>query len=105
MVVFLLHHRKQLYLWAWGDVERSREMAKYQQTKLDKEEKLDKMDKLDQDDTLKLSKIRAGLDTIMLETKEPIPELDVSLSVCLCLSGHCNQLHYGVTAKNGCHMP
>lgn len=71
---------KQPYLWAWGDMERSREMAKYQQTKLDKEDKLDKMekmDKMDQDDTLKLSKIRAGLDTIMLESKEPIPDFEM----------------------------
>ena len=48
-----------------GDMERSKERAK-QQTKLEKEYKLDKMDKLDMED---FTKIRAGMGTMMLDSK------------------------------------
>lgn len=48
-----------------GDMERSKERAK-QQTKLEREYKLDKMDKLDMED---FTKIRAGMGTMMLDSK------------------------------------
>ena len=47
-------------------MERMKERAKQQQTKLEKEYKLDKMDKLDMED---FTKIRAGLGTMMLDSK------------------------------------
>lgn len=46
-------------------MERSKERAK-QQTKLEREYKLDKMDKLDMED---FTKIRAGMGTMMLDSK------------------------------------
>lgn len=49
-----------------GDMERMKERAKQQQTKLEREYKLDKMDKLDMED---FTKIRAGLGTMMLDSK------------------------------------
>ena len=55
-------YRKQATLWAIGDMERarerSREIAKHQYIRMDKEDKLDKhekMDKMDKDETFVLS--------------------------------------------------
>ena len=52
-------YRKQATLWAIGDMERarerSREIAKHQYIRMDKEDKFDKQEKMDKEETFVLS--------------------------------------------------
>lgn len=80
----LLHFSKQASLWAAGDMERSRarEMSKHVQDRPDKLSKAEKLDKLERLERMErsekvgrleaqmLSKIRAGVDTMALGSKE-----------------------------------
>ena len=53
-----------------GDFERAKENSKYQLiSKLDKLEKLDKLDKCDETDDAYILKLRAGLGTMVLDSK------------------------------------
>ena len=95
----LLPFSKQTSLWAAGDMERSRarEMSKHVQDrpdKLSKAEKLDKLDKLERLERMErsekvgrleaqmLSKIRAGVDTMALGSKEMEYLMEEELRVC-----------------------
>jgi hypothetical protein len=63
---------KQPILWAMGDLERAKESSKHQlsmKDKMDKFDKFEKFDKLDHEDTLALSKLRAGVNTMMIDSK------------------------------------
>lgn len=68
-------------MWAAGEQERAREKAilMARSDKLSKEEKLDK---IDADDCDKVSKLRAGVGTMMLETKDSKNEAEVHLIKC-----------------------
>lgn len=66
---------KQAGLWAAGDMERARHLARqqYVSDKLGKEDKFDKLskqDRVDANDALILSKLRMGLGTMALDGKE-----------------------------------
>ena len=59
-----------MWMWAAGDHERAREKA-IMMSRSDKLSKEEKLDKIDSDDCDKLSKLRAGVGTMMLlDTKE-----------------------------------
>ena len=70
-----MRYRKQAGLWAAGDMERARHLARqqYVSDKLGKEDKFDKLskqDRVDANDALILSKLRMGLGTMALDGKE-----------------------------------
>ena len=92
----LLHFSKQASLWAAGDMERSRarEMSKHVQDRPDKLSKAEKLDKLERLERMErsekvgrleaqmLSKIRAGVDTMALGSKEMECLMEEDLMVC-----------------------
>ena len=88
--------RKQMSLWVAGDMERSknREMMKHAQEKPDKLSKAEKLDKLERLERMErsekvgrleaqmLSKIRAGVDTMVLDGKEMEYLMEGDIMVC-----------------------
>ena len=87
--MFNIFFRKQAILWAMGDAERAQEMAKRQSFKLDKQEKFDKMDKFDKlDDPPVLTKIRSGLGTMIIDSKEGLLHVHEQVIFAQALSLH-----------------
>ena len=69
-----------MWLWAMGENERAREKAMFM-ARSDKLSKEEKMDKIDQEDSDKLTKIRAGVGTMALDSKEAQFKIDAEVCI------------------------
>lgn len=85
IIPFVTIFRKQASLWAAGDVERAKRFSREGIEKSSKADKLEKLDKLEKQEKLErleqqmLTQIRAGVNTMMLDSKQLEMALEESL--------------------------